>query len=341
MKMDSTDQATPSGRPRRRIRFSPFVPALALALSCGAALAQDAGQVGETTVWLPENVSTFGGAIDKLFYFILYLTGVVGLAVFVVMGLFLYQYRYKPGRSATFIHGNNKLETVWTLVPTLIMALIAIFSQTTWSQIKTPFAQPTAQEVISGQKVEIGVIAKQFEWYFHYPGADGVLGQRKRELIDSAGGPPEQIGLDTTGAGADDFVIQQMVIPVDRPVYIHLTSRDVLHSFFLPNLRVKQDAVPGLVSKVWFEATKTSAEVIGTDPSFPLTVYVEGTGEVETITDARPFDIVCAELCGQGHFKMRGMMYVVTQQEYEQFIKLNSLNIAPSGDGDDGYGDGY
>lgn len=321
--------------------FAATVAAAALLLPPSMAVGQDTATVGETTVWLPENVSTFGGSIDALFYFILYLTGVVGVAVFVVLGIFLYQYRHKPGRAATFIHGNNKLETVWTLVPTLILALTAVFSQTTWSQVKTPFTPPTPQEILSGQKVEIEVVAKQFEWYFRYPGADGVLGERRRELIDTAGGPAEQIGLDTSGAGADDFVVQQMVIPVDRPVYIHLTSRDVIHSFFLPNFRVKQDAVPGLVSKVWLEATKTSGDVVGTDPTFPLTVYVEETGEVQTITDARPFDIVCAELCGQGHFKMRGMMYVVTQQEYERFVELNGRNVAASSGGDDGYGDGY
>ncbi len=312
----------------------------ALALGCASvAQAQQSGTIGERTVWLPENVSTFGGSIDALFYFILYLTGIVGLAVFVVMGVFLWQYRYKPGRAATFIHGNNKLETVWTLVPTVILALIAVFSQTTWSQVKSPFTPPTPQEILSGQKVEIAVVAKQFEWYFHYPGADGVLGQRKRELIRTTGAPAEQIGLDTTGAGADDFVVQQMVIPVDRPVYIHLTSRDVIHSFFLPNFRVKQDAVPGLVTRVWLQSTKLSRDVIGTDPSFPLTVFAEESGEMHTITDSMPFDIVCAELCGQGHFKMRGMMFVVTQQEYERFVELNNQNAAAASSygEDDGY----
>ncbi len=268
----------------------------------GVALAEDGQTVGRYGWWLPENVFPPGEAIDQLFYFLLYLTGAICIAVFIALGAFLVMYRHKPGRHPKFIHGNTKLEAVWTLIPTVILALIAAFSQATWSRVKYQPPVGANEDV-----VEMGVIAKQFTWYFHYPGADGKLGPRRDELIDPESSDPDiLVGLDRSHEdGRDDIIAPKMYVPVNKRVFIELSSVDVLHSFFLPNFRIKQDAVPGLTGRVWLEATKTSAQVIGTE--------ADGS--------PMPFDIVCAELCGQGHYKMRGQLYVVSQEEFDAFLE--------------------
>jgi len=300
----------PVAQPPSRKRLLALLALSAVSLLCTAALAAGDGHetVGPTTPWLPPSNSTFGDEVDVMFNFILYLTCFVNIAVFAALGWFLYKYRFNANRQATFIHGNNKLEAVWTLIPTIILVLIAVFSQTTWSRIKYNGSMPSGAEV-----VELEVIGKQFLWYFRYPGKDGKLGKRRIELINPKGSTPEEfIGLDRTDPDSkDDIISSVMYVPVNKNVRIHLTSVDVIHSFFLPNYRVKQDAMPGLMGNIWLNSLKTSAEVIGR----------EASGK------PKPFDIVCAELCGQGHFKMRGQMFVVTQDEYEKWMKSQIAKV--------------
>ena len=274
--------------------------------------------VGRRTWWLPENIFPPGDAIDHLFYFLLYLTGGICIAVFVALAAFLIKYRYEPGRHPKFIHGNTRLEMVWTLVPTVILALIAAFSQATWSTVKYHPPIGEGEEV-----VRMEVIGKQFQWYFHYPGADGKLGPRRQELIDKTSSDPDVlIGLDRDHPdGRDDILAPKMYIPVNTRVLIDLNSVDVIHSFFLPNFRIKQDALPGLTGQVWLEATKTSRQVIG----------------MEADGSPKPFDIVCAELCGQGHYKMRGQLFVVSQEEYEAFLEEEASYLDLGGDDEDYY----
>jgi len=279
---------------------------------------------GQFSDWLPPDVSTHGHEIDTLFNWVLGLTTVTCVGVFAAMIVFLIRYRHRPGRQATFIHGNNSLETVWTLIPTAIMALVAALSQSSWSRAKYMDQMPEGEGV-----VHVDVIGKQFKWYFHYPGKDGQFGPRKRELVNLQSPDPEVIiGLDRSAATAkDDLVSAIMVVPVNKKIRVRTNSVDVLHSFFLPNFRVKQDAVPGLLGNVWFEATKTSEHVIGSDPSNPLSIIDGETYARVTITDAKPFDIVCAELCGSGHYTMRGLMYVVTQSQYEKWLEVAQKNV--------------
>ncbi len=270
--------------------------------SAAWAQGDEGGTIGRRSWWLPENVFPAAEPIDTLFYFILWLTSAVCVAVFGALVYFLIKYRHRPGRRAKFIHGNARLEAAWTLIPTVILALTAAASQTTWSRIKYRPAIESGDEVI-----RVSVVARQFQWFFHYAGADGVLGKLHADRVNPKSSEFEHmIGLDRSEDGArDDIISPKMYIPVNTRVDIDLYSVDVLHSFFLPNFRVKQDAVPGLTGHVWIEAAKTSADVMGTEPGgAPL-----------------PFEIVCAELCGQGHYKMRGQLFVVSRGEYEAFLE--------------------
>ena len=213
--------------------------------------------------WLPEDVSTYGGEIDSLFYIIYYITGAAFIIVTVLMIVFLIMYRQREGRRATYTHGNTALEITWTVIPAVILVVLSFMSVSTWGKVKAHAPQ---------SDFEVHVTAKQFNWEILYPGPDAKLGT------------------------ADDVLIENdMHVPVNKVVRIILKSKDVIHSFFVPNLRLKQDAVPGRDILVWFEATKPGK-----------------------------YELPCAELCGFGHSGMKGWLYVDTPEDYEKWVKETS-----------------
>ncbi len=149
-----------------------------------------------------------------------------------------------------------------------------------------------AAQLSLGYFAQVEVTGMQFQWYFRYPGRDGKFGATKPELIDASAGGESAIGLDTTDpASKDDVVTGTMVVPVNREVELILRAQDVIHSFFIPNMRFKQDAVPGLAIHMHFT---------------PITI-----GD---------FEVTCAELCGLGHYKMHGMLRVVSQEEFDKWL---------------------
>jgi cytochrome c oxidase subunit 2 len=217
--------------------------------------------------WLPEDVSTFGGEIDSLFYLIYYITAVTFILVTVLMVVFLIMYRQKEGRRATYTHGNTTLEIIWTIIPAAILIVLSFMSVSTWAKVKRHAPD---------SDFELQVTAKQFNWEVVYPGADHQFGT------------PDDVKFDN-----------DLHVPVNKVVRVHLSSRDVIHSFFLPNLRLKQDAVPGRTILVWFEATKPGK-----------------------------YELPCAELCGFGHSGMKGWLYVHTPEEYAKWA-AESLTAKP------------
>ena len=212
--------------------------------------------------WLPENVSTYGQDIDWLFHLIYYITGATFVLVFVTMLVFLVMYRDRPGRKARYTHGSTPLEIAWTVVPAVILVVLTVLSLPAWSRIK--MTMPETDLVLQ-------VTAKQFNWQVAYPGPDGTFGT------------------------ADDKVfLDEMHVPVNKVVQVVLRSQDVIHSFFVPQFRMKQDAVPGREIRQWFEATKPGK-----------------------------YELPCAELCGFGHSGMRGWIYVHTPEEYARWAAEN------------------
>jgi cytochrome c oxidase subunit 2 len=282
--------------------------ALLSLLPAAAAWAQTQPETFErVSYWLPRNVSTFGHRVDWLFHFILWMTTVVGVLVFAAMIWFVIRYRHRPGRVARYTHGNMKLELAWTIIPTLILAFTAAISQATWKDLKYVSEMPSGAGV-----VHVKVIGRQFKWYFWYPGKDGEFGTRSNALIPEGANQPEQfIGLNRDGAGKDDIVAEVMYAPVNTPVRCDVTSVDVIHSFFLPHFRVKQDATPGLEAPTWFNAKYRSDQIVG----------------VNAYGQPKPYDIVCAELCGQGHFTMAGQLYVVSQSDFEKFLADRAADL--------------
>jgi cytochrome c oxidase subunit 2 len=209
--------------------------------------------------WLPENVSTYGGDIDSLLYLITWITGITFVLVQGALLVFLFLYRHRDGRRAHYTHGSTTLEVIWTVVPSIILVVLAFLSKAKWDEIKvhTPPGD-----------IQVEVTGKQFNWEITYPGPDGEFGS------------------------ADDLTLDnEMHVPVHKVVVVTLLSKDVIHSFFVPQLRLKQDAVPGRKILVWFEATK------------------EGS-----------FEIPCAELCGFGHSGMKGLLTVHNQADYDHWV---------------------
>jgi cytochrome c oxidase subunit 2 len=218
--------------------------------------------------WLPEAVSTYSGTVDGLFQLILIVTGVAFVLTEALLFLFAWLYRRRQGRSAAYTHGNGTLEVVWTIVPAVFLVFLAVASQRGWKAIKG--SVPPTDEVVT-------VTGSQFTWEVRYRGADGAF--------------------DT----ADDVVREnEMWLPAGAPARIRLRSKDVIHSFFLPNFRLKQDAVPGTTVEVWVEPTRP------------------GT-----------FEIACAELCGFGHTTMKGTLYVLEPAAYAAWLAEAQAAVTP------------
>ena len=238
--------------------------------------------------WFPEDVSEYGHVIDNLFMFILWLTGIVFIVTEVALAVFLWRYDAKSNRDPVkYTHGSHSLEVIWTVLPAATLLFIAIYQMNAWAETKTREPEKPG--------VRVEVVARQFEWRVRYPNTLQTNDEGKQVI----------------GYGKDDlYTVNDIHIPVDEDIVVDLKSMDVLHSFFLPNLRVKQDAVPGMKIPIWFKAKK------------------EGK-----------FDLVCAELCGWGHYKMRGRLTVTSREKYERWFqeeleKQNATQVALTSTGD-------
>ena len=209
---------------------------------------------------IPENVSTYGADIDFLFRVIDWITTITFILVAGAMVVFLVKYRHREGRRATYTHGNTTLEILWTIVPAAILVILFGMGQGTWARIKSE---------VPPSDVVVEVMGKQFNWEVTYPGPDGKFGT------------------------ADDYKIDNEVhVPVNKNIKVILKARDVIHSFFLPNARLKQDTLPGREIVAWFNITKPGK-----------------------------YEIPCAELCGFGHSGMRGWLFVHTPEEYAKWVE--------------------
>lgn len=243
---------------RKRLRAP--LSALFLLLVSVSAFAQEhtMAKPRYTKWWLPDQASTVAPKIDDMFYLILYITTAVFIGVFATQIYFMIRYRNRKGGRAIYSHGNNRLEIAWTVTPAVILIFLGVISQTLWSEIKQAVPAEADSWVVE-------VRPRQFQWDVRYSGTDGRFGT------------PDDIEA-----------INNLHVPVGKMVLVKMTAQDVIHSFFVPEFRMKQDAVPGMLTQYWFTATKT--------------------GE---------YDIACAELCGLGHYKMKGRIYIHPQAEFD------------------------
>ena len=190
--------------------------------------------------WLPEVASEHGVDLDRQFMLTLVVTGIIFVLAQVGLGYLIARYKDRPGRTADYTHGNDKLEVIWTVATAVVFFALIIPGQSIWASLHLI---PPTEDV-----VRIEVTGQQFSWNIRYPGADGKFGQTKPELIDDSGG--NAIGLDQADpASNDDLVVPIMAVPVNRNIELMLRSKDVTHAFFVRELRIKQDAVPGMIQR--------------------------------------------------------------------------------------------
>jgi cytochrome c oxidase subunit 2 len=256
----------------------------------------------------PPNASTHGAELD-------YLTAIVHwfmIILFVGWGLFyLYcLFRFRRGKNPVASYGGakGKFSTYGEAGVVLIeVVLLVLFAVPIWA--KRVSAVPSKADA-----VELRVIAEQFAWNVHYPGADGVFGRTDVKKVTAGGNP---LGIDFTDPAAQDDVItlNQLHLPVNKPALIYLSSKDVIHSFFLPQMRVKQDAIPGQVIPVYF----TPNQVTPPDAQFPA------------CASAKPkncWEIACAQLCGLTHYRMQGYYTVHAQADFDKWLADNAPKTA-------------
>jgi cytochrome c oxidase subunit 2 len=235
--------------------------------------------------WLPPLASRHGAGIDAMLRYLLLMTGVSLFVAFTVLGWLVWSGGHRPAITARL--ARRRTEIAVSIVLGLAMAVIAEGGVVA---IGLPVWQEYFGAAQYDDEIEIEVTAQQFFWNVRYPGPDGAFGRTRLQLVDEVSNP---LGIDPAdAAGKDDiYLVNVFVVPVDRHVRVRLRSKDMIHSFFLPHLRVKQDVIPGMTPEVVFVPTR------------------EGN-----------FELACAELCGLGHYRMQGMFKVVAQADYERVL---------------------
>ncbi len=264
---------------------------------------------------LPINMSVQGAAIDEINAIVHWLM----LVLFVGWGIFfivsLVKFRASKNAKADYVGVKSHLSSLLEAVVAVIEIVILFgFGFPIWAARVTDVPSPY-------ESVHIRVVAQQFAWNMHYPGPDGKFGKTRADLMDEQENP---VGLDrSSDNAADDFyTVNQLHVPVNKKIRIDLTSKDVIHSFTLTELRVKQDAIPGMSIPVHFTATMTSEE------------FLETT--VGTKREGKSLEITCAQLCGLGHYRMRGFFTVHDDEGYQAWLDEQAEYLEEeSGDDDD------
>ncbi len=242
--------------------------------------------------WLPALASAAGGAIDRQLTLNFILLGVVFCATQIALGLFVWRYRERTDTREVSRAGqpDARVELTWLTIAAALFLGLNIAGAAMQSQTAVPLG--------SDKPVAVEVTGVQFRWYFRQPGPDGRFGRTKTGLIDASEGNP--LGLDRSdAASADDIISSELVIPADKEVVVTLRAQDVIHSFFVPALRIKQDAVPG------------QAVIIHIPP-----------------VRAGGYDIACAQLCGMGHYQMNAKLKVVPEGEYQAWLARSAQSVA-------------
>lgn len=238
------------------------------------------------TVRLPERIADSAVAIDHLFLLILTITGTIFVLAHLYLAVAVWRFRFREGIRSAFI-GIHRKEWLWVLVPIVILLAADLTfdhkSNHVWSRVFWQVPEDAFRVEVTGE---------QFAWNIRYPGKDGKFGRTDPKFITN----DNPLGIDKTDpASRDDIFFPagqgELHIPVNKPVVFLCRAKDVLHSFFVPFARLKQDCVPGMTTRIWFTPTKT------------------GT-----------YEFACAELCGLGHYRMRGVLVVEPMEKVKKWL---------------------
>lgn len=268
--------------------------------------------------WLPRGVSTYSGAVDALFYGILAVTGVTFVLVSFVFVFVLYRYTYDPNRKSVYTHGSHKLEMIWTAIPAGILLILSVVQIPAWLKVKNTdwlkqaFAKGQTED---GKRfLQFEVAARQWEWRVRYPSSKRYdeWKEPKSALTDVRTRMQER---------PDDLrFANEIHCFKGQKVLIHLKTHDVIHSLYLPQMRLKQDALPGKTIPVWFEATEANCYKVGDTWQ---TGFRFDSAANEWMKDKKYlWEFACAEFCGARHSLMRGKVYVhETEDDFLDWLR--------------------
>ena len=251
------------------------------------------------------------------------LNGYVHILMFLLMfgwGIFfiycLIRFNSKANPKASYHGVTNHYSSYVEFGIVAVEALLLIgFAIPGYSQVKYDY------DIIGAANkddLKVRVIAQQFAWNIHYPGEDGIFGNTRIELVNEETNP---IGLDRTGHGADDITtINQLHLPVNKMAKLYVSSKDVIHGFALPEMRVKQDAIPGMQVPIYFTPTMTTEEFLS---------QIEGTAR-----EGMGYEIACAQLCGNSHYRMKGYMTIHSEEDFAKWLQEEAEYLDSEGEDD-------
>lgn len=238
--------------------------------------------------------SDHGVLVDRMLYVTLAITFIVFIITQIALFWFSFKYQESDNRKAFYFPHNNKLELIWTVIPAITLTILVGFGIFYWFKI-------TGDAPKNAMIVE--VTGKQFGWEFRYPGNDGILGKKYYRNIDPAKNNPAGQVWDDHANDDDIFTEQEMHLVVNKPVKLVIGSKDVIHDVGLAHFRMKMDAVPGTPTTMWFT------------PKYTTKQMKEMTGNPDFV-----YEISCDQMCGKGHFGMRGVIVVETQEEFDAWL---------------------
>lgn len=259
-----------------------------------------------------EAASAHGSRLDSLFNVTLFFTGIVFVITQFLLFYFAWKYSGSKGRKALFMPHDNRLEIVWTVIPAVVMTFLVISGLDAWNEVMGDTKE-------GEEYMEIEATGYQFAWHIRYPGEDGKLGARDYKMINAM----NPIGQDWNDRkNWDDLHPSEIVLPVGKKVRVRITSRDVLHNFYLPHFRLKMDAVPGMPTYFVFTPSRTTEEY-----RQELSKYKEYQAPSDpAVPNSDPlwkvfnYELACAELCGSGHYSMRRIVRIVSEEEYKTWL---------------------
>lgn len=244
-----------------------------------------------------------GVAIDNLMYFTFIIIGIVFFITQALLFYFAYKYHSKKETKADYYPHNNKLELIWTIVPSIVLTAMIIYGLSVWKNVM--------MDDTGDKPVVIELFSKQFKFMARYPGNDGQLGMHNYKFIQGV----NELGLDTndTKSFDDQIVSGEFHIPVGKTIEFHLRSQDVLHGAYMPYFRIQMNTVPGMTTTMKFKPTITTKEmkVIMKDENFK-------------------YLLLCNKICGSSHYNMQMDIVVDTEEEYNTWLKEQKAFKAPA-----------
>ena len=243
---------------------------------------------------LPPASSAHGPVIDQLLFVSFVIIGIPFVACHLVLGWFGYRYFMKDGREALYVSHNNRLEIIWTVIPTIVLLALIVYGLAVWDEVIYPKEKEEDTMIVE-------VLGKQFQWVARYPGDDGKLGVANYRLIEGV----NTTGLDNEDPNAHDdrVIIGEMHLPVNKAVRMQFRSQDVIHSAYLPHFRVQMNCVPGMLTSFMFTPIKTTQDMR------------------EELGDEKfEYMLICNKICGAAHYTMKMLVVVESEEDYNKWL---------------------